>query len=298
MFRIPQPLDQQVIVVAGASSEISLATVKIAAAQQAKVVVIARSRGVLAGMVDEIVEDGGKALYLVADVAERTEIERAACVVIDYFGRIDTWVNDTGIFVHGQLDEITETDSRRLFDTSFWGTVNGSLAALPYLKKSRGALINIGSEIAEVGLPMHGMYSAAKQAIKGFTDTLRMEVEVLDKAPVAIRMVEPLAVISSVLEHNAPHSKHDSHLSGPQINLLRVADAILHTATHAEQGGKMEVAPTPDFSLGKVSSLMTDKLAARQQGSATPRKATALHAAHPRDHEQAQGEQTLKYLRR
>jgi hypothetical protein len=64
-------------------------------------------------------------------------------------------------------------------DTNFGGVVNGSLAALPQLRITSGALINIGSEVSDAVIPLQGMYSASKHAVKGFTDTLRVEVEEL-----------------------------------------------------------------------------------------------------------------------
>jgi short-subunit dehydrogenase len=78
----------------------------------------------------------------------------------------------------------TDEDNRRLFDTNFWGVVYGSLVALPHLKRNGGALINVGSEVSEAVVPLQGMYSASKHAVKGFTDALRMELD-YDKVPVS-----------------------------------------------------------------------------------------------------------------
>lgn len=72
-----------------------------------------------------------------------------AAAAIARFGRIDTWVNNAGCTIYGRLDEVGEADSRRLFDTNFWGMVNGSLAALQHLRRQGGALVNVGSEASE-----------------------------------------------------------------------------------------------------------------------------------------------------
>ena len=56
------------------------------------------------------------------------------------FRRIDTWINNAGVSIYGRLDEVSESDGERLFETNFWGIVKGSLAALPYLKAQGGAL--------------------------------------------------------------------------------------------------------------------------------------------------------------
>src|SRR6185503_9039288 len=98
------------------------------------------------------------------------------------------WVNNAGQGLYGRLDEVSEADSRRLFDVNFWGVVNGSLAALPYLKRNGGALINVGSEVSDAYVPLLGMYVATKHAVKGFTDSLRIEIEQVDQAPVSVTL--------------------------------------------------------------------------------------------------------------
>src|SRR5207248_10132026 len=196
-----KPLDQQVIVITGASSGIGLTTAETAARGGAKVVLAARSGRTLDEIVARINAAGGQAMAVVADVANRPEVERIAEAAVSRFGRIDTWVNDAGVAIYGRLDEVSEQDSRRLFDTNVWGVVNGSLVALPHLKKQGGALINIGSEVSEAVAPLLGMYSASKHAVKGFTDALRIEIDQLDKAPVSITLIQPTAVGTPFDEH-------------------------------------------------------------------------------------------------
>lgn len=111
-----------------------------------------------------------------------------------HYGRIDTWISNASVSIYGRLDAVSEEDSRRLFDTNFWGVANGSLAVLPYLKANGGALINIGSKVSEAIVPLQGMYTASKHAVKGFTDALRVEIGEVDKAPVSITLIQPTAV--------------------------------------------------------------------------------------------------------
>src|SRR4029078_12756175 len=101
---------------------------------------------------------------------------------ISEVGPTDTWVNNAGLSIYGRLDEVSEEDNRRLFDINFWGVVNGSLTALPRLQAAGGgALINLGSEVSEAAVPLLGMYAASKHAVKGFTDSLRIEIERVDQ---------------------------------------------------------------------------------------------------------------------
>jgi NAD(P)-dependent dehydrogenase (short-subunit alcohol dehydrogenase family) len=175
-----KPLNEQVIVITGASSGIGLATAKMAAKRGAKTVLAARSEEAGDKIVEEINAQGGEAVFIKCNVSDREQVENLAAAAVEKFGRIDTWVNNAGLAIYGRLDEVSEKDSRRLFDTNFWGISYGSLAALPHLKKQGGALINLGSEVSETVIPLGGMYSTTKHAVQGFTDALRVEMKEVD----------------------------------------------------------------------------------------------------------------------
>jgi short-subunit dehydrogenase len=227
-----KPLEDQVIVITGASSGIGLETAKTAAKRGAKVVLGARSEEKLDEAVAEIRQAGGQALAVPTDVASRTEVERLANEAIATFGHIDTWINDAGVAIYGRLDEVSDDDARRLFDVNYWGVVNGSLAALPHLKISHGALINIGSEASEASLPLLGTYAASKHAVKGFTDALRIEQQEVDKAEVSITLIQPTATDTPFPHHAKNYMPVEPKLPDPMIDAHQVAEAILDAATH------------------------------------------------------------------
>jgi len=247
MSLLLKPLNQQVIVITGASSGIGLATAELAAQKGAKLVLAARSGKALSEIAQRINDAGGEAISVVCDVASREQIERVADAAIKRFGRIDTWVNDAGASIYGRLDKVSEEDSRRLFDTNFWGVVNGSLAALPHLKRQGGALINVGSEVSEAVVPLLGMYSASKHAVKGFTDSLRVEIENVDKAPVSITLIQPTAVNTPFPQHGKNYMDQEPKLPSPMIEPQQVADAILSAA----------VTPTRNKKVGVMASFNT-----------------------------------------
>ena len=157
-----KPLEEQVIVITGASSGIGLATAVLAAERGAKLVLAARSSDTLAELVQILTAQGSQAIAVPCDVTDRAQIEALAQAAVARFGRIDTWINNAGIGMVGRLDETSEADARRLFDVNFWSVVNGSLIALPYLRQNSGALINLGSEVSEGSVALQGMYGATK----------------------------------------------------------------------------------------------------------------------------------------
>ncbi len=259
-----KPLDQQVIVITGASSGIGLATAEAAAKEGAKLVLAARSGQVLDEICQRIKTNGGQAVYVVADVGKREQVEHVAEVALQKFGRIDTWINDAGVSIYGRLDEVTDEDNRRLFDTNFWGVVYGSLAALPHLKKQGGALINVGSEVSEAVVPLQGMYSASKHAVKGFTDALRVEIEEIDEAPVSITLIQPTAVNTPYPTHARNYMDKEAKLPTPQIEPEKVAEAILKAAIKHERDVKVGAGAVLNTTIGKIAPSLGDKMTAKQ----------------------------------
>lgn len=234
------PLDQQVVVITGASSGIGLCTARLAANRGARVVLVARSGDVLYRVSREIDDAGGRSIAVPADVASREQLEAAAQAAIQAFGRIDTWINNAGVSIYGRLDAVTEEDSRRLFATNFWGVVNGSLTALPHLKVQGGALINVGSTASQAPLPLQGMYACSKLAVQSFTETLRAEVQEIDRRPVSVTLIQPVAV-------DTPHADHAANYLGeapmqptPMLDPVDVAEAILRAATEGGRNVKVE----------------------------------------------------------
>jgi short-subunit dehydrogenase len=257
-----KPIDQQVMVITGASSGIGLATALLAAERGAKLVLAARSAQTLESIAQKINAGGGEAVAVECDVADRAQTERVAGVAIEHFGRIDTWINNAGSAIYGRLDEITDDDNRRLFETNFWGVCNGSLSALPHLKRNGGALINVGSEVSETVMPLLGMYSASKHAVKGFTDALRIEIEQLDDAPVSITLIQPTSVNTPFPQHARNYMDEEPALPQPTIDPRKVAEAILKAATTPTRADKVGTMSVVNTMMGKLMPGIGAKIAA------------------------------------
>lgn len=226
-----KPLDEQVIVITGASSGIGLATARAAARKGAKLVLAARNEEALKKICDEIHAAGGEAVAVAADVGQREQVQRIADTAKEHFGGFDTWINNAGVSLYGRLEEVSDADHHRLFDTNFWGLVYGSQMAAEHLKHRGGALINLGSIASDIGLPLQGMYSASKHAIKGFTDAFRLELE-QEGAPVSVTLIKPSSIATPFNRHAKNYTGQEATLPPPMYQPEDVAHAILHAASH------------------------------------------------------------------
>ena len=170
-------LSDQVIVITGASSGIGLVTARMAARRGACVVLNARNEEALRQVANEINAEGGEAVHVAGDVGKLSDVQMIAYEAIRRFGGFDTWVNNAGVSIYGPVLDQSLADQRRLFDTNYWGVVHGSIVACTHLRKRGGALINIGSVLSDVAIPIQGTYCATKHAVKGYTDALRLELD-------------------------------------------------------------------------------------------------------------------------
>ncbi|HYT65378.1 MAG TPA: SDR family oxidoreductase [Vicinamibacterales bacterium] len=198
--RTLKKLKDQVIVITGASSGIGLATARMAAKRGARVVMAARNEEDLNAAAEEIRANGGRVLVVPTDVADESAVSNLGEAALLEFGAIDTWVNNAGLSIYGKLTDVPLADKRKLFDVNFWGVVHGCRTAIRLMEHRGGVLINIGSELSDIAIPLQGMYSASKHAVKGYTDALRMELE-HDRIPIAVTLVKPSAVNTPYPEH-------------------------------------------------------------------------------------------------
>lgn len=224
----------QVVVITGASSGIGLVTAREAARRGARVVLVARNEAALQRAVADIEASGGVATYVTGDVASPDDMERVAQAAIESFGGFDTWVNNASTSIYARLDEVHLDDKRRLFDVVYWGVVHGCRAALPHLKQHGGAIVNIGSVASDLAIPLLGAYSAAKHAVKAYTDALRIELEA-DGSPVSVSLVKPASIDTPFFAHSRNYMDVEPKPVPPVYAPDLVADTILHCA---EQGAR------------------------------------------------------------
>lgn len=237
-------VSEQTIVITGATSGIGLTTARMAAERGAKLVLAARNEEALRQLADELSANGVRVIYSVGDVADETVLRRAAEMAKANFGGFDTWVNNAGGSIYGRIMDVPVEDLRRLFETNVWGLVYGSRVAVEHLKEKGGALINVGSEVSDAPIPLQGMYSASKHAVKGFTDSLRMETEA-DGFPISVTLIKPTAINTPFPQNAKNYLPYEPQLPQPLYAPELVAEAILYAAEN----------PVRDFFVGETAKL-------------------------------------------
>ena len=170
-------IEDQVIVITGASSGIGLATARMAAKRGARVVVSARNAEDLAVLADEITAAGGFALAHAADVSDARAVEALKDAALDRFGRIDTWVNNAGIMTEVPVAEMSTATWDETILTNLRSVFLCTRAVLPTMLAQRsGSIINISSQLGLKGAPNCAHYAASKAGILAFTKSVAKEV--------------------------------------------------------------------------------------------------------------------------
>lgn len=242
-------ISEQTIVITGATSGIGLTTARRAAKAGANLVLVARNETALRDLANEIIANGGRAIYVAADVADEGALRGVAAAAAEEFAGFDTWVNNAGASIYGKIEDNTHDDMRRLFETNFWGVVYGSRVAAEFLRSysgAGGAIINVGSVLSDRAIALQGIYSASKHAVKGFTDAFRMELE-MDKAPISVTLLKPSAINTPYAIHAKNYTDKEATLPPPVFAPDLVAEAILHCAETPER----------DFTVGEGKLLAT-----------------------------------------
>ncbi len=183
-----------VAVVTGASAGVGRATAEEFARQGFDVAVLARGKAGLDAAVAAIEGLGGRGLAVEVDVADFDGVMRAAKHVSDVLGPIDVWVNNAMTTVFGYVTDVGPAEFKRATEVTYLGQVHGTMAALSVMEpRDQGTIVNVGSALAFVGIPLQAAYCGAKFACRGFFESVRAEL-LHKKSHVRIAMVHLPAV--------------------------------------------------------------------------------------------------------
>jgi 3-oxoacyl-[acyl-carrier protein] reductase len=170
-------LTNKVAIVTGASKGIGAAIAKSLAAEGASVVVnYASSKEGAEKVVAEITGKGGKALAVQGDFSKQADISKVFAETKKAYGRLDTLVNNAGVYEFLPLEQVTEESFHTTFNLNVLGLILSSQEALKYFGPEGGSIINIGSVASRTHPPTSTVYSATKGAVDSVTGVLANEL--------------------------------------------------------------------------------------------------------------------------
>ena len=144
------------------------------------------------------------------DVANRGDVYAWADRVVADHGKVNLIINNAGVALGATVEAMSYEDFEWLMNINFWGVVYGTKAFLPHLKQSgEGHIVNLSSVFGLISVPSQSAYNAAKFAVRGFTDTLRMELEI-EGADVSVTTVHPGGIKTNI----ARNARMDASVSG------------------------------------------------------------------------------------
>jgi NAD(P)-dependent dehydrogenase (short-subunit alcohol dehydrogenase family) len=190
----PTTATRPVAVVTGASAGVGRATAELLAQRGFDVALLARGGAGLSDVERAVRACGARALAIHTDVAVWDEVDAAADTVERELGEILVWVNNAMTTVFAPLAETDPADFERATDVTYLGQVYGTMAALQRMRpRDRGRVVNVGSALAYVGIPLQAAYCGAKFASRGFTQSVHAEL-IADGSNVTVSTVHLPAV--------------------------------------------------------------------------------------------------------
>ena len=168
-------MKNKVVIITGASSGIGKACASEFFKRGANLVLVARNESKLIELKNSIVNLGGSAIYIVADVSIELDCSKMISKVVNHYGRIDILINNAGISMRALFLNLDLRDFKKVMNINFYGTVYVTKYALKYILATKGSIVGVSSIAGHKGLPARTAYSASKFAMTGFLEALRIE---------------------------------------------------------------------------------------------------------------------------
>ena len=204
-------LDNKVVAITGAGSGIGRELALLAARNGALLAISDWNEQALAESVDLLKAAGVRELRSdVVDVSDRVAVGGWATAVVEQFGRVNMLVNNAGVTVTGDFEEMSYEDFDWIVGVNFDGVINGTKEFLPHLIASGdGHLINLSSLFGLVSMPGQTAYNATKYAVRGFTEALREEM-LVNGHPVGVTCVHPGGIKTGIARNGRKTAGEDA----------------------------------------------------------------------------------------
>lgn len=224
-----ESLQGRVAAVTGAASGIGRALAIELANRGAHVALSDVDEAGLAETVGRCEGRGVKVTSQVLDVSDRDAVFAWAEQVVADHGAVHLIVNNAGVALSATVEHMTDDDIRWLMDINFWGVVHGTQAFLPHLKTAgEGHVVNISSVFGLIGIPTQSAYCASKFAVRGFTDALRVELEI-ERSCVSATTVHPGGIRTNIAR-NARMDASADRIAGEADRARREFDRVARTS--------------------------------------------------------------------
>jgi NADP-dependent 3-hydroxy acid dehydrogenase YdfG len=222
-------LDGKVVVITGAGSGIGRELARRAAAFGADLALTDWDEVGLMETAALVQARGGREVRTdKLDVRDRAAMASYATSVAEEFGRVNVVVNNAGVALHGDFEEVAYDDFEWIMDVDFWGVVQGTKEFLPHLIASGdGHVVNISSLFGLLGMPGQTAYNSAKFAVRGFTEALRQEMLIAGH-PVKVTCVHPGGIKTAIARNARTTASHE------QSEIARHFDTKLARTTPAK----------------------------------------------------------------
>ncbi|WP_426582357.1 SDR family oxidoreductase [Mucilaginibacter sp. R-33] len=237
-----ESIKDKVIVITGASSGIGVSAARKLALLGVKVVLAARRESQLKDLVQEI---GENAMYVVTDVAKRTDLDNLIQQAIAKFGRVDVMWNNAGIMPISFFEEGHVDEWDKMIDINIKGVLYGINAVLPHmLERGQGHILSTSSVGGLKTSPGIGVYSGTKFAVKAIMETLREEVA----QNIKVTTIYPGAT-KSELGHDITSPKirglYGNLANMPKLDDEAIANAVIYAISQPDNISVNEVVVRP-----------------------------------------------------
>jgi len=251
-------MKDNVVVITGASKGIGAELARQLAAKGAKLLLAARSEKELEEVAADCKKAGASVVTVKADVTNERDCQAIVAGAMVAYGRLDMLVNNAGATMWARFEDIEDMEIlRRIMDVNYMGAVYCTKHALPLLKQSKGLIVGISSLAGRTGVPTRTGYSAAKHAMTGFFDSLRIELE---DSGVAVTMIYPGFVATGIRENaTGPDGKPILVSPVKEGEVMSVEDCARRIVTAMERRER-EVVMTARGKIGLILKVFAPSL--------------------------------------